>query len=68
MERIQKLLDSLKLYYGLGVSNGIGTAGLKTAREEIKVGGSGKRDCTVTSGGDCTGKRLISFVYEWEKK
>lgn len=36
MERIQKLLESLKPYYGLGVSNGIGTAGLKTAREEIK--------------------------------
>lgn len=35
-ERIQKLLESLKPYYGLGVSNGIGTAGLKTAREEIK--------------------------------
>ena len=35
-ERIQKLLDSVKSYYGLGVSNGIGTAGFKTADEKTK--------------------------------
>lgn len=34
--KIDKLLDSVKSYYGLGVSNGIGTAGFKTADERIK--------------------------------
>ena len=34
--RIDELLNSVKSYYGLGVSNGIGTAGFKTADEETK--------------------------------
>ncbi len=35
-EEIERLLESVKSYYGMGVSNGIGTSGFKTASETIK--------------------------------
>lgn len=36
-ERIASLLTSVKPFYGTGVSNGIGTAGFRTAEEQIKA-------------------------------
>lgn len=36
-ERIRELLDSVRPFYGLGVSNGVGTAGFRTASEGIKA-------------------------------
>lgn len=35
-DEIRQLIDSVKSYYDLGVSNGVGTAGFKTASEEIR--------------------------------
>lgn len=36
-ERIGELLHSVRSFYGLGISNGIGTAGFKTADEDVKA-------------------------------
>ena len=35
-EKVEELINSVRQFYGLGVSNGIGTAGFRTAEERIK--------------------------------